>query len=141
MTDMIETIKEQLIQHISPYLIILFGSAVKGELKKESDMDVAFLSDKEMDEYELYMIAEEIANRIGRDVDIVDLKKASTVFRAQIIGTGKEIFNQNETSSAAFKMKAFKEYANLNEERQCILDKIKERGKIYGCDYKQSPDH
>jgi hypothetical protein len=31
-----------------------------------------------------------------------------------------------------------KEYARLNEERQCILDQIKESGTIYGvwCDFK-----
>lgn len=131
MNDMIETIKEHLIQRISPSLIILFGSAAKDELKEESDIDVAFLCDKDIDEYDLFMIAQEVANAVGRDIDLVDLKKASTVFRAQIIGTGKEIFNQNKKNSDYFKMQAFKDYANLNEERQCILDKIKERGKIY----------
>ena len=31
-----------------------------------------------------------------------------------------------------FEMRAFKEYALLNEEREVILKKIKERGSVYG---------
>lgn len=100
-------------------------------MNKNSDIDIAFLSDKEFETYELYIMSQELADIVGRDVDLVNLRKASTVFKAQIIGTGKEIYNSEPQKSAFFKMRVLKEYAMLNEERQCILDKVRQRGQIY----------
>jgi predicted nucleotidyltransferase len=128
----IEKIKEYLKEKLSPYLIILFGSAVKGYMREDSDVDIAFLSDKELNSYEVFLIAQGLADLLGRDVDLVDLKKASTVFQVQVISTGKVIFCSDKTKRMVFEMTALKKYARLNEERECILEKIKERGSIYG---------
>ncbi|HEX3047776.1 MAG TPA: nucleotidyltransferase domain-containing protein [Bacillota bacterium] len=108
--------------------MILFGSAARGQLRPDSDLDLAFLSDLALNEYEVFMRAQELAELLGRDVDLIDLNKASTVLKAQIIGKGKVIFNGDNLRRMVFAMKAFKEYALLNEERQCILDRFKERG-------------
>lgn len=128
----IEKIKEYLKEKLAPYLIILFGSAVKGYMREDSDVDIAFLSDKELNSYEVFLIAQGLADLLGRDVDLVDLKKASTVFQVQVISTGKVIFCSDKTKRMVFEMTALKKYARLNEERECILEKIKERGSIYG---------
>ena len=78
------------------------------------------------------MNAGELAEIMGRDVDLIDLHKASTVLKAQITGKGKVIFNSDNLQRMTFAMRAFKEYALLNEERQWILDRFKERGLNYG---------
>ncbi|ABO50932.1 DNA polymerase, beta domain protein region [Desulforamulus reducens MI-1] len=124
-------IKQYLAEKISPYLIILFGSGAKGNLRKNSDIDIAFLSDHHFSDYEIFMCSQGLADKLGREVDLVDLKKASTVFQTQVISTGKIIYSKDETKRMQFYMLTFKKYARLNEERQCIFDKLEERGSIY----------
>ncbi|MEW9937743.1 nucleotidyltransferase domain-containing protein [Clostridium butyricum] len=112
--------------------VYLFGSAAKNELKPESDIDIAFLSFLDVDEYECFMKAQELAEIFKRDVDLIDLKKASTVFKAQIIGTSSLIYCNDDVKRAYFEMRALKEYALLNEERAEIIKNIQKGDKIYG---------
>ncbi|QIB26993.1 type VII toxin-antitoxin system MntA family adenylyltransferase antitoxin [Caloranaerobacter azorensis] len=131
LTAEIEKIKDILINRVSPYLIVIFGSAAKKRLRKDSDVDIAFLSDKYFDDYEIFMISQELADVLNRDVDLIDLNKATTVLKAQIIGNGKIIYSKNDRKVSEYRIRALKEYCLLNEERQVILQKIKERGYIY----------
>lgn len=126
-----DIIKEFLIDKFNPYLIVVYGSAARGETHEGSDIDVAFLGDNENDYYNVYMESQKLADLVRREIDLVDLSKASTVMRVQIIGKGKIIYNGNPNKSGTFMMKALKQYSMLNEERQCILDRIRERGSIY----------
>lgn len=119
-------------EKLSPYLIVLFGSTVKGTLRNDSDLDIAFLAEQNHDAYEIFLIAQELASQINRDVDLVDLNQASTVFQAQIVSTGKVIYCLDEMKRAHFFMKTLKMYAKLNEERAPILHKVQESGRIYG---------
>lgn len=119
-------------ERLSPSLVFLFGSTVKEFTHKGSDIDIAFLSDeKELDKYEIFMIAQELASKLNRDVDLIDLNQASTVLQAQIVSTGKIIYCTDERKKAAFELKALKMYAKLNEERSPILKNIDESGSIY----------
>ena len=56
------------------------------------------------------------------------MNKASTVFKIQIIKTGKLIYNSNNLKKMYFQMRTMKDYAILNEERQEVINKIKSRG-------------
>lgn len=127
----IELIKKILIEKTAAYIIILFGSAAAGKLRKDSDIDLAFLSEKNFSEYEVFIIAQELAEKLGRNVDLIDMSKASTVFKSVILGTGKIIYSSDENRKHEFQINTFKDYALLNEERKEIMDRIKERGSIY----------
>jgi predicted nucleotidyltransferase len=133
LTEQIEPIIiEVLTETVSPYLIYLFGSTVAGHVHQDSDIDIAFLSDqKQLDHYERFMVAQELASRLHRDVDLVDLKQASTVFQAQVVSNGKVIYCTNEQKKAEYEWRALKMYAKLNEERTEILRNINESGSVY----------
>ena len=124
----IELLKERL----NPVVVYLFGSAARNELREDSDIDIAYVSKTRLTSYENFMLAQEIADIFKKDVDLVDLKEASTVFKAQVVGTGKNIYCNNENERMYFEMRVFKEYALLNEERESIMLGIKERGSVYG---------
>jgi uncharacterized protein len=127
-----QMITNVLTEKLFPFLIILFGSTVKGNIHQSSDIDIAFLSDNKVpDPYEIFMIAQELASKLQRDVDLIDLNQASTVFQAQIVSTGKVIYCSDEHKRAQFEMKTLKMYAKLNEERSPILKNIEESGTIY----------
>lgn len=120
----IQMIQSFLEEKLKPSMIWLFGSAVRETLNPESDIDLAFFSDGDFDGYQVFMVAQELASMIGKEIDLIDLKKASTVMKAQIIGKGKLIYQQDNRQRMIFEMKAFKEYALLNEERQPILERF-----------------
>lgn len=131
MEQQLELIRNRLITRVSPSLIYLFGSYSKGTEHASSDIDIAYMSDVVLSEYERFMLAEELASELNKDVDLVDLKLATTVFQTQIIATGKLIYCTDELLKMKFEMLTLKMYAKLNEERQVVLDKIRESGEVY----------
>lgn len=128
----INEINKILIDKVNPYLIYLFGSSVTENFRDDSDVDIAFLSDNSISEYEVFILAQEIADVLNREVDLINLSNSSTVFKAQVVGKGKVIYCTDNNRRMYFEMRAFKEYALLNEERQEILNNINKRGSIYG---------
>lgn len=123
---------EILKKEFNPIVIYLFGSAAQNRLRDDSDIDIAFLTDNQVNDYECFVKAQELADVFNRDVDLINLNTSSTVFKAQVVGTGKIIYCRDETKRMYFEMRSFKSYAMLNEEREVILKKIKERGTVYG---------
>lgn len=57
-----EKIRTILVKKLSPKLIYVFGSIHKHRLRNDSDIDIAILCDKDVDEYGLYLISQELAN-------------------------------------------------------------------------------
>jgi uncharacterized protein len=126
-----QTIVQFLVKKINPYVIYLFGSEAQQQARQDSDIDLAFLSERTLSHYERFMIAGELASILNCDVDLVDLKEAMTVFQAQVVGKGKVLYCADDDKKAQFEMKVFKEYAKLNEERAEILERIRKRGAVY----------
>ncbi|MCM3597966.1 nucleotidyltransferase domain-containing protein [Metabacillus idriensis] len=118
-------------EKVSPDLIYIFGSTVKGTSHKNSDLDIAFLPRSELDEYEIFILAQKLAEQLNIEVDLVNLKKASTVFQGQIITTGSIIYCSDEQLRMNYEMHALKKYAKLGEERKVIIDKVKESGTVF----------
>lgn len=131
-TEMFQSIQEFLIRKVDPSFIIIFGSYAKNTTHKDSDMDVAFYSqDSSHSTYELFLLAQELADLLKKEVDLVNLRTASTVFQAQIYTTGNVIYSKDHTLLKYQQMTALSMYAKLNEERENILKKIAESGSIY----------
>ena len=125
-------IKEFLVKQLELQTLIIFGSSVKGFFREDSDIDVAFISVREVKPYDLYLLAQTLVLEVGREIDLVDLSQASTVFKAQILGTGQVIYSNDPKKLAEFHIRTLKEYALLNEERSEILRNISARGSVYG---------
>lgn len=123
---------DYLLEKLSPSLLIVFGSFARGRAGEESDVDIGFLSEKKFAPYEVFMAAQGLADRLGRDVDLVDLAAASTVLQAQAVGTGKVIYCTDEGKRRLFTITVLKKYARLNEERFPILENAAKGGSIYG---------
>ncbi|MFP7159497.1 MULTISPECIES: nucleotidyltransferase domain-containing protein [Priestia] len=67
----IQTITKFLHTHIQPSFIIIFGSFAKGTNHRKN---------KKIDKYEIFMLAQELAALLKREVDLVNIAEASTVF-------------------------------------------------------------
>lgn len=127
--DMVQMIRANL-QDVQA--IYLFGSESAGEQHAHSDIDFAIMSNATLPPMRLWGVSQELASRVSRDVDIVDLREASTVMRMQVVSTGERLFCMSEKRCEAFEDFVFSDYARLNEERAAILQDIRRRGSIYG---------
>lgn len=131
-----ENLKKQLIEiiqnKINPAFIILFGSFAKGTNRIDSDIDLAFFSKEQLSSYERFLLASELAEIAGREVDLVDLKQIDTVFTMQIFSQGIPIYIQDENEFTRQKMRAYSMYATLSEQRAGVIESIKERGSVFG---------
>lgn len=129
-------IEQQLINTINEQLdtdfIILFGSFAKGLEREDSDIDIAYFSDKQLSSYERFTLAGELASIVGREIDLVDIKQIDTVFTMQIFSEGEPIYIKDDNEFTRQIMRAYSMYATLSEQRAPIIDAIKERGSVFG---------
>ena len=117
-----------------PGLIALyrFDSQAKGTARPDSDVDLALLARAPIPAMRRFELAQELAIQLHRDVDLVDLRSASTVMRMQVISTGTCLDAPDESARREFEMYAYSDYARLNEERRDILKRISASGSVYG---------
>lgn len=112
--------------------VYLFGSAASGKMHPESDIDMAVLADSPIDSERLWRLAQDISAILNIEVDLVDLRLASTVMRMQIVESGKRVYCCDQAVCDAFEDFIFSDFARLNEERAGILEDIEQRGAVYG---------
>ena len=117
---------------LDPVLIYGFGSFFSGQPRPDSDVDIAYLSRRDVPSLENFRLSQELGTLFSRDVDLIPLKTADAVFRARVLETGRLLYCADERERAEFEMYALSDYARLNEERREILQRVKEDRTIYG---------
>lgn len=113
-------------------VIILFGSYARGTKTKESDIDVAFRTKKEISKQEQFDIKQELEEILKIDVDLVNLDDITDVFRYEILMNGETIYCKDNFKFDMYKLDMFREYLELNESRKDIIERVKNGGTIYG---------
>jgi len=111
-------------------VIYLFGSTGTQFESKKSDLDLAILAKHKINHVELWNLAQAIASELKRDVDLIDLFTASTVFRYQIITTGTRIYTREKVFCDHFDNMVIGRYFRFNDLRRGIMKDIEARGKI-----------
>lgn len=112
-------------------MVYIFGSSGTPFENQESDLDIAVLTPTRLDNVFRFNLSQEIARKISRDVDLIDLQQASTVLRFQIVSTGKRIYCRDKNFCALFETLVYSMYIRFNDERKEIVDQIRNRGQIY----------
>lgn len=128
---MLEQITDTINKHIPTDFIILFGSFAKGNMREDSDIDLAYFSKQTLSSYERFLLAGEIATITGREVDLIDIRQVDTILTMQIFSEGKVIYMKNENEYTKQQMRAYSMYVTLNEQRMQIMKGIKERGSVF----------
>ena len=112
--------------------IYRFGSWGSDAERPDSDIDLAVLPGAPLDPVGRWELAQKLASLAGRDVDLVDLLRASTVLRMQVVAHGERLFAADVSGAEKFEDTVFSSYAMLNEERRGILADVRQRGNIHG---------
>lgn len=119
-----EKIISLLQQHIDDIaLIYLFGSRAQGLANEQSDYDIAFFSKAAIDNVQRYELAQQLAIELNADVDLVDLKSASTVLQMQVVSQGEKLFGSNQMDDS-YSAQVFSMYGRLQESRQAIIQQF-----------------
>lgn len=109
----------------------LFGSHATGHAGPDSDVDLAVLLPGKADVLTLWQAGETLAQMLNRDVDLVDLRAASTVMQHQIITTGRR-FWAADAQAALYESFILSEKTALDEARAGVLADIARTGTVHG---------
>lgn len=112
--------------------VYLFGSRVADAVHESSDFDIAILPREPLATEVRWNLQQELAIALHQDVDLVDLRSASTVMRFQVVSTGELLFEGDATKRAEFEMLTYSMYTRFNEERREILEQVRREGRVYG---------
>jgi uncharacterized protein len=108
------------------------GSTVSGFPGADSDIDLAILAGSRLDSTERFDLQERLSTMLRRQVDLVDLRAASTVMAIQVVGSGALLYDGDAAERGRFEDLTYSQYARLNEERRGVLDRIAREGTVHG---------
>ena len=115
--------------------VYLFGSMATGEEGPDSDADIGLLlpiaEAKERGALLFSPCAFELADQLGRDVDLLNLRQVSTVMQHQVVSYGKLLHVGDEYAKDEFEMLTLSFYQKLNEERAGILEDFYRTKRAY----------
>lgn len=111
--------------------VYVFGSQVTGHATAESDLDVALLTDDELSAEVLWDLSSSLANLVKCEVDLLDLRAASTVMQYRIITTGKCVWAK-DSQAALYESFILSQKTALDEARAGLLQDIQTTGTVYG---------
>ena len=111
-----------------PQLISIwpFGSYATNEAISDSDIDLAVLCERQMSNIECFTIAQKIAAYLGKNVDLVDIRKATPYLSAQVFALDGIRFDliQDKAFADHWEVVMMSRYCYLNEERKYMADDV-----------------
>lgn len=111
--------------------LYLFGSRADGTHGENSDLDLAVLLPTRPDPVRLWEAGEAVARLLNIDVDLVDLRAASTVMQHQIITTGRRLF-AHDTEAERYELFILSEMMDLDLARAPLIADIQREGRVHG---------
>lgn len=123
----------QLLRQSVPKLMAIyaFGSQVTGTANADSDLDLAVLVEGYADPIQLFDLSSDLAEMVGCEVDLLDLRAASTVMQYQVVAYGERLW-QSDVRAELYECFIYSEKWDLDERNKGIIEDIEKRGKIYG---------
>ena len=111
--------------------VYIFGSQNDGTAMGKSDVDIAYLSKKELSNVARWDLSQKLASLLSKDVDLIELTTTNTIFRYQILSKGSRIYGEGYKVEN-FETLAYSFYLRFQEERQPIVDEIMKNKSILG---------
>jgi uncharacterized protein len=104
--------------------IFLLGSAARGELRKESDIDLAILpfNGKEISSLDLFKMVGDLGYSFGYDFDLGVMSSKNLVYAKEAIFHGKRIHTKDEVANQFRVNDLLSMYYNFQIERQEVIN-------------------
>jgi len=111
--------------------VYIFGSAITNDFTRNSDLDIAVKFRTQIDNISRWRTQEKLAAQINRDVDLVELNRASLVMQFEVVSKGLKVYCADSYEVDLYETLIFSRYLDFNEIRKSIITDIIDRGSIY----------
>ncbi|MCG9875879.1 MAG: nucleotidyltransferase domain-containing protein [Leptospiraceae bacterium] len=121
--SVLSEIKDYFSNHSSVLSLFLLGSAARGELRKDSDIDLAILpfNGIQIKSSELYQITGDLGYKFGYDFDLGIMSSENLVYSKEAIFNGIRIYTKDEMA-ALFRINTLLSmYYHFQFERQEVV--------------------
>lgn len=132
MEEIIQKIKNSILEKLDCEAIVLFGSYARNTQNEESDIDIAFKSKREINKKEVFYLKQELEDIAKKDIDLINLDDIGDVFRYEILINGKTLYCEEQLKFELYKLDMYREFLDLNESRKPIIERVKKGETIYG---------
>jgi predicted nucleotidyltransferase len=114
--------------------IYIYGSFATGEVVKESDVDIALLFpplDQPSKHLCITDLHEELEGYFSREIDLVNLRRVSTILQKEVIFCGERIYTDGTSAADEFEIVVMSMYQHLKEETADIIEDALRTGRFY----------
>jgi len=109
----VDRIRERLDARFGLDALWLFGSHATGRVRSSSDVDLAALFERRPSGFDLLEARAEIGTLLAREVDLVDLERASPILVMQVLRHGRLLADANPVRRQHFVAHAPGRYEDL----------------------------
>jgi predicted nucleotidyltransferase len=110
--------------------VYVFGSFAEGRQRGDSDLDLAVLSEQPLDPLRRLTVQRELGAVLDRDVDLIDLHRASTVLRQEVVTRGRALFKRDALFALDFEARTLGDYADLMDATHALRASVRERARV-----------
>jgi predicted nucleotidyltransferase len=111
--------------------IYAYGSIARGDEWPSSDIDVAVLLPHGRSIGDLFGLMASISARVGRDVDVIDLRTVGDTLRGEVLRDGRTLFAADANALLDWEATAMSRYGRHTEEIREILADFARTGVAY----------
>jgi len=104
---------------------ILYGSAVTGAMREESDIDLAVMYPSILGAEDVLRLLGELSAVFHRYVDLLDLRRAGPIIKMQVLRHGRPVIINDDKAFKHFSMYTPSEYFDFKLQRRPIEEAIK----------------
>jgi predicted nucleotidyltransferase len=119
----------------SAQAIYLFGTYGTEDEWPDSDVDIAILLPPEESHRQPQLMLtpchHALVDLLEKEVDLLNAREVSTVFRKEIVAFGRLLYRADEVAVFEFEALTLSFYQKLNEERREIIEAFEETGRAY----------
>lgn len=103
------------------WAIYVYGSFARGDEWPDSDLDLAVLLPPGRTIIDRLDLADRISHRVGRDVDLVDLRRAGLDLVREVLRDGRALRVQSATDTLAWEAEQMTAYADFSVRRAALV--------------------
>ncbi len=118
------------------YENIIFASQIQGEMRTNSDVDIAIYLSEKIDTETYLKIKAELSEILKKEIDLIILNDATPLLKYQIYKNNILLFTRSKTMESNHKIKTLFEYSDMKRYLDLsynkTIDRLKREAESHG---------